>query len=127
MSTAAVAHSEYLGEILVRRGVVPADRVLPLFEAVKERGQALTDLLVQQKLADERQIAQALADECGLGFMAKIDLEAIPDDVAGRLPVARRVLVRDPAGTDQADPQPITHRRLPAVRTSGWPYRPGRP
>ena len=26
MTTAAVAHSEYLGEILVRRGVVPADR-----------------------------------------------------------------------------------------------------
>ncbi len=87
MSTAAVAHSEYLGEILVRQGLVAAERVAPLFEAVRERGQTLGDLLVQQKILDEKQIAQALASECGLGFMPKIDLEAVPDAVAGRLPI----------------------------------------
>src|SRR5688500_15205112 len=87
MSTAAVAHSEYLGEILVRRGVVAAERVAPLFEAVRERGQTLTDLLVQQNITDEKQIAKALADECGLDFYPKIDLDAIPDEVAGRLPI----------------------------------------
>jgi general secretion pathway protein E len=87
MSTAAVAHSEYLGEILVRRGVVSSDRVPALFEAVRERGQPLAELVVQQNIANEKQIAEALAAECGLGFYPKLDLDKIPDDVAGKLPI----------------------------------------
>ena len=54
---------------------------------VKERGQPLTDLIVQANLADETKIAQALADEAGLALVARIDIDAIPDAVATRLPI----------------------------------------
>jgi general secretion pathway protein E len=78
---------DYLGEILVRRGVVPWERLAPLFETAKERGQPLIDLLIAQNVVDETRIAQALADECGLGFMAKIDIDAVPLALAERLPI----------------------------------------
>src|SRR5262245_3198099 len=77
----------YLGEILVRRGVVPPDRLPGLFETVRERGQALADLVVMTNIADQGSIAQALADECGVSLMGKIDIDAIPLAVATKLPI----------------------------------------
>src|SRR5690348_8829500 len=78
---------EYLGEVLVRRGVVTAERLVPLFDAVKERGQALADLLVAANVTDEAHIAQALADECGVSFMPKIDPDSVPLALVSRLPI----------------------------------------
>jgi general secretion pathway protein E len=83
----ASSGQEYVGEILVRRGVVTPERLALLFETAKERGQQLTDLVVASNIADETRIAQALADECGLGFMAKIDVDAVPLAVAEKLPI----------------------------------------
>ncbi len=77
----------YLGEILVRRGVVPADRLEPLFDTMRERGQGLTDLVVSSNIADESRIAQALADECDLPFVTKIDVDALPPELVTRLPI----------------------------------------
>jgi len=81
------AREEYVGEILVRRGVVDAARIAPLFDTVRERGQAITDLLVTANIADEAKIARALADEMGLDFVPKVDVDTIPFDVASRLPI----------------------------------------
>ena len=78
---------EYLGEVLVRRGVVPAERLVPLYETMRERGQALTDLLVSNNVADEARIAQAFADECGVAFVAKIDTNALPAELVSKLPI----------------------------------------
>jgi general secretion pathway protein E len=78
---------EFLGEVLVRRGVVSAERILPLFDTVRERGQALTELIVAASLADETKIAQAFADETGLGFMPKIDIDAVALSLVERLPI----------------------------------------
>jgi general secretion pathway protein E len=78
---------EYLGEILVRRGVVPPERLALLFDTVRERGQALTELVVSNNISDEVKIAQALADECGVAFVTKIDLEAIPLTLVSKLPI----------------------------------------
>ena len=78
---------EYLGEVLVRRGVVPAERLVPLYETMRERGQALTDLLVSNNVTDEARIAQAFADECGVAFVAKIDVDALPVELVSRLPI----------------------------------------
>src|ERR1700691_5533165 len=78
---------EYLGEVLVRRGVVPAERLIPLFETVRERGQALTDLLVAANVTDEAHIAQALADECGVPFVPKVDPDAVSLALVSRLPI----------------------------------------
>jgi general secretion pathway protein E len=81
------AAQQYLGEVLVRRGVVPPERLGALFETVRERGQALADLIVSSNIADEAKIAVALADECGLGFMAKIDIESVPLSLVERIPI----------------------------------------
>src|SRR5688500_6481900 len=81
------AQSEYLGEILVKQGVVSADKLAPHFDTVRERGQPLAEVLVGAKVTEEKAIAQALAAECGLGFMPKIDIGAIPDAICGRLPI----------------------------------------
>jgi general secretion pathway protein E len=81
------AQSEYLGEILVKQGVVSADKLAPHFDTVRERGQPLAEVLVGAKVTEEKTIAQALAAECGLGFMPKIDIGAIPDAICGRLPI----------------------------------------
>jgi general secretion pathway protein E len=82
-----MTEAHYLGEVLVRRGVVQPERLPPLFETMRERGQTLTDLLVAANAADDVKIAQALADECGVGFLPKIDIDAIPLELASRLPI----------------------------------------
>ncbi|MBK8940679.1 MAG: type II secretion system ATPase GspE [Polyangiaceae bacterium] len=81
------AHSEFLGEILVKRGVLAADRLAPLVQSVREKGQGLVELLVTNKVTDERAIALALAEEYGLHFLQKIDVDAIPDEIAGKIPI----------------------------------------
>jgi general secretion pathway protein E len=78
---------QYLGEVLVRRGVVPADRLAGLFETMRERGQSLPELIVASSISDETKIAQALADECGVDFIAKIDIDAISLELASKLPI----------------------------------------
>jgi general secretion pathway protein E len=77
----------YLGELLVRRGIIPPERLPLLFETVKERGQTLTDLVVASNIADEAKIGQALAEECGVSFVPKIDIDAVSLALAGRLPI----------------------------------------
>jgi general secretion pathway protein E len=78
---------QYLGEVLVRRGVVPEDRLDALFETVRERGQPLTELIVSANIADEAKIAQALADECGVAVVTKIDIDAVPIALASQIPI----------------------------------------
>lgn len=83
----AVAHAEYVGEILVRHGVVDAARLIPLLDTVRERGQTLTELMISTNVADATKIAQAFAAEMGMDFVPKIDKDAIPFDIATRLPI----------------------------------------
>lgn len=78
---------QYLGEILVRRGIITPERLETLFETQKERGQPLTELIVSSNVADEATIARALADEVGVGFMPKIDIDAVPLALASRIPI----------------------------------------
>jgi general secretion pathway protein E len=82
----AEAHA-YIGEVLVRRGVVTPERLEPLYDTMRERGTALTDLVVSQNIADESKIAQALADECGVAYVQKIDIDALPVELVDKLPI----------------------------------------
>jgi general secretion pathway protein E len=84
---AVMAHSELVGEILVRHGVLPPERLVGLFDSVREKNVPLTELLVTNKVTDERSIAMALANEFDLRFVPKVDVTAIPDEVAGRIPI----------------------------------------
>ena len=76
-----------LGNILVRHGVVTAEGLEPLFLQQRERGTPLTELLVQSRIASESDVARALAAECGLSFVERIDVGAVPTQIATRLPI----------------------------------------
>ena len=65
----------FLGELLVRRGLVPMEKVEPLYAVQKERGVDLVDLLVNQQLVDPVTVARAIADEAQLPVVDAIDPE----------------------------------------------------
>src|SRR5258706_13682978 len=89
----------YLGEFRGRGGVVTEGRLKPFFAQQRERekGPSLLVLLLPGNVADGAGVAQALADECGLPFLSRIDIDAIATPVAAKLPISyaksHRVLV----------------------------------
>ncbi len=82
------AEQRYLGEVLARRGAVPADRLEPLYAIQRDKGIALTDLLVNANLADETTIARVLAEEAQLPLVERIDHTTIQTTIATKLPIA---------------------------------------
>ncbi|HEU4404877.1 MAG TPA: type II secretion system protein GspE, partial [Polyangiaceae bacterium] len=90
----------YLGEVLIRHGVLSPERLDMLVAAQRERGGGdLRDLVVSTNAADETAVAQALAAEAVLPYLPRIDVAAVPTAVAVRLPISyakqHRVLVLD--------------------------------
>jgi general secretion pathway protein E len=82
-----MTEQRYLGEVLARRGVLPPARLDELLATQRERGVGLIDLLVSTKAADENAIGKALAAECGLPYLDRIDASKIPAELATRLPI----------------------------------------
>jgi general secretion pathway protein E len=76
-----------LGNLLVRQGVVSSDALEPLLTQQREKGTSLGELLVQAKLASEADLARALAKECRVPFVERIDNDAVKAHLAGRLPI----------------------------------------
>jgi general secretion pathway protein E len=76
-----------LGQILVRRGAVSADALEPLYVAQIEKPRGLLELVVESNLATQSDVARALAAECGLPFVERIDVEAVSTEAATRLPI----------------------------------------
>jgi general secretion pathway protein E len=91
------SEQRFLGEILLRRGVVPSDKLDALYSVQRERGVDLLDLVINTNLADEMTVARVLADEAQLPFVGEIDLAEIATSIATRVPIAfakaHRVLV----------------------------------
>jgi general secretion pathway protein E len=91
------SEQRFLGELLVRRGVVPAEKLESLFAVQRERGTELLDLIVNTSVADEMSVARVLAEEAQLPFVERIDPAEIATAVAARVPIpfakAHRVLV----------------------------------
>jgi general secretion pathway protein E len=91
------AEQRFLGELLVRRGVVPADRLEQLFAVQRERGADLVDILISQNVGDEMTIARVLAEEAQVPLAPRIDPATIVTSLAIRVPIAfakaHRVLV----------------------------------
>ncbi|HHH11313.1 MAG TPA: type II secretion system protein GspE, partial [Sorangium sp.] len=81
------AEQQFLAEVLVRRGVLPAERLEELLQGALDKGQPITDYLVAGQLAPEESIAQAFAEEWGLGYMKAIDVDAVPLVLAERVPI----------------------------------------
>ncbi len=82
------AEQRFLGEILARRGAVPADKLEGFYAIQKEKGTRLLDLLVDSNTTDEASIARALSAEAQLPMVERVDPTAIATAVATRVPIA---------------------------------------
>jgi general secretion pathway protein E len=86
-----------LGDILMRHGVVAPEALESLYAEQREKPAELFDLVVQNRLATDSDVARALAEECGLAFAEDIDVEQIATADATRIPLgyarAHRLLV----------------------------------
>jgi general secretion pathway protein E len=82
-----MGEQRFLGELLVRRGLLPADKLEGLFTVQRERGTGLLDLLINGNIADEVAIARVLADEAQVPVHEKIDPAEIVTSVATRVPI----------------------------------------
>jgi general secretion pathway protein E len=91
------SEQRFLGELLSRRGVVPADKLDGLFAVQRERGTELLDLVINTGVAEEMAIARVLAEEAQLPLVERVDPADIPTALAIRLPIAfakaHRILV----------------------------------
>ncbi len=76
-----------LGQILVRHGAVQPEALEPLYLQQVEKPQGLLELVLASNLASEVDVARALAAECRLPFQERIDVDAIPAELAMRLPI----------------------------------------
>jgi general secretion pathway protein E len=76
-----------LGNLLVRQGIVSPEALEPLFLQQREKGVSLSELVVQTKLAGEADVARALASECRVPFLERVDSDAVPTAIATRLPI----------------------------------------
>jgi general secretion pathway protein E len=90
----------FLGELLVRRGAIPADKLEGLWAVQRERGTDLLDLLVHSSAVDEMVLARALGEEAQLGVTERIDPADIATSLATRVPIAfakthRLIVVRE--------------------------------
>jgi general secretion pathway protein E len=125
--TGLVAHSPAwlcgrpLGEILVEVAKVAPERIAEALAAQKgeHAGARLGEILVRQKVVTEEAVLRALALQLDLVFLERIDVEAIPADLAARVPIhfakqaqvlplgrsgeAVRVAVADPLDTAAQD------------------------
>jgi general secretion pathway protein E len=77
----------YIGEILVRRGVVGQDRIDDALRVAEERGVRLAEVLTASRVADEVAIARALADEAGMPFVQDIKADQVPVELIERTPI----------------------------------------
>jgi general secretion pathway protein E len=86
-----------LGDILMRHGVVAPEVLESLYAEQREKPVELFDLVVQNRLATDSDVARALAEECGLGYAEDIDVDVIATADATRIPLgyarAHRLLV----------------------------------
>ena len=76
-----------LGQILVRHGAVAAEALEPLYLQQAEKPQGLLELVLASHIASESDVARALAAECQLPFQERIAVDAIPAELAIRLPI----------------------------------------
>ena len=93
---------DFFGELLLRRGVLSPERLDAVYAVQKERGGDLRELVINTNAADEATVAQALADEAGLPYIDKIDVDTVPVSASARLPITyakqQRLLVLDEPG-----------------------------
>jgi len=86
-----VPQPENFGSILVGEGLVTADELQRARELQSESGEALTRVLVDEKIVDEQRLVQSLAQHMGVDYVGLADVNVdpaaaalIPDSLARR-------------------------------------------
>jgi general secretion pathway protein E len=92
-----MAEQRFLGEVFSRRAGIAPERLEAFYAVQRERDVDLCDLIVNADVADEKTLAQALADEAALPCLTTVDPARIPTQLATRVPIgfakSHRVLV----------------------------------
>jgi general secretion pathway protein E len=79
--------SSFVGEILLRRGVLPLEKIEEALATAEEKGVELETVLIATRAIEEKALVRALSDELGLRFLDKIDVDSIPEDVVEQVPI----------------------------------------
>ncbi|MFW6067504.1 MAG: GspE/PulE family protein [Myxococcota bacterium] len=77
----------FVGEILVRRGALPPEKLEEALAAAEEKGAGLADVLVATRAVDEETLVRALADEMGIPFVDQVEHEKVPEELVERVPI----------------------------------------
>jgi general secretion pathway protein E len=77
----------FMGELLVKRGIITLEKLESLLAVQRERGSDLIDLIVNTAAVDELAIARVLADEAQVPLVEKIDPGEVPTALATRVPI----------------------------------------
>ncbi|MEM7448081.1 MAG: ATPase, T2SS/T4P/T4SS family [Myxococcota bacterium] len=77
----------FVGEILVRHGALPPERLEEALSTADERGVALADVLIATHTCDPEELVRALAQEVKMDFQAKIATENIPEELVESVPI----------------------------------------
>jgi len=79
--------SEYVGEILIRRGGLAKERVEELSLKAEEKNLPLVEIILAARLLDEVQVLRMLAEEVGMPVVEKIRAEDVPTELIERVPI----------------------------------------
>lgn len=79
---------EFLSEILLRRGTLPAAQLQEALLAAEQKGIPFAEVLISSRLIDEKQLLEALADELGMPVVQQIKAEDIPTELISAIPIA---------------------------------------
>lgn len=77
----------FVGDALVRRGALEAEKLEEAIAAATERGLDLRDVLLATRAVEEDVLVRVLAEELGMPFVAKIQHDAVPEDLIERVPI----------------------------------------
>lgn len=78
---------ERLGEILQRQGAITYEALQEALVLQRERGGRLGDLLLGQKIVEERALLAAIGEQLGLALLDSIDPTHIPDELITAVPI----------------------------------------
>ncbi|MGH7283590.1 MAG: type II secretion system protein GspE, partial [Polyangiaceae bacterium] len=77
----------FIGDLLLRRGLVTEDRMETLYVTQKEKGGDIVDLIAAARLTDENTIARVLAEEAERPYIEQIETDKIATALATRVPI----------------------------------------
>ncbi len=77
----------YVGDILVRRGVLTAERLPELLRTADEKSVPLVEILGATREVEPDLVVRALADEIGIPYVEKVRPEEIAPELIDRVPI----------------------------------------